>query len=242
MNIYSNSFFQRVESWDILKSILSQGFKAFYCKEEIYCGKNGKPTYIGIPLISFCDIPLSLVTHNNYGKCGITMSRKWGRGKHLEPVLYYPNDTKCQSTKMIVKAANVFLKDRKDYDAYRILGYAKPFTKPTPIPGYSSDNYAEREWRKVYANPTPLKWLTEDEYDKYRGDKNTPKNAVGTPLNFEAQHVDFILVDKSHVKDLQNFIMDELMTMGKEDRPATRDDKLTLLSRILVYDNLIHNL
>ena len=40
----------------------------------------------------------------------------------------------------------------------------KMMIKPTKITGRSSDNYAEREWRKVYATPAPLKWLTEEEY------------------------------------------------------------------------------
>ena len=105
MNIYSNSFFHRVRDYAVIQSILEQGFKAFYCKEEIFRGKGIGSTYIGIPMISFCDIPLINIGKNNYGKCGIAMSRKWGRERHLEPVLYYPNDVKCQSTKMIIKAA-----------------------------------------------------------------------------------------------------------------------------------------
>ena len=109
MNIYSNSFFQRVEDWSIIKSILEQGFKAFYCKEEIFRGKGKQSTFIGIPMVSFCDIPLTHVATNNYGKCGMAMSRSWGRSHHLEPVLYYPNDVRCQSTKMVIKAADDFL-------------------------------------------------------------------------------------------------------------------------------------
>lgn len=244
MNIYSNSFFHRVDNWEILKLILQEGFKAFYCKEEIYRGKGVPSTYIGIPMISFCDIPLSYVAQNHYGKCGMAMSRSWGRLKHLEPVLYYPMDVSCQSTKMIIKAADSFLNinTKRDADSYRILGYAKPVIKPTKKEGYSSDNYAEREWRKVYANPTPLRWLTEEEYDKYRGDLATPKTPVGTILGFDANNIDFIMVDKGHERNLQHFIMDNLQTLGNSSNAITEDDKLTLLSRILVYENLVHNL
>lgn len=242
MNIYSNSFFQRVNNWEILKLILQEGFKAFYCKEEIYRGKGVPSTYIGIPMISFCDIPLAYVAQNNYGKCGMAMSRFWGRAKHLEPVLYYPMDISCQSTKMIIKAEDSFLNNRRDADSYRILGYAKPVIKPTKKEGYSSDNYAEREWRKVYANPTPLRWLTEQEYDEYRGNHATPKTPVGTILSFDANNIDFIMVDKEHERDLQHFIMDDLQTLGNNNHAITRDDKLTLLSRILVYENLVHNI
>ena len=242
MNIYSNSFFQRVKSHTIIEKILEEGFKAFYCKEEVFRGKNIPSTFIGIPMVSFCDIPLAHVATNNYGKCGMAMSRTWGRAHHLEPVLYYPNDISCQSTKMIIKAADDFQSNRKNSDAYRILGYAKPMIKPTKINGRSSDNYAEREWRKVYANPAPLKWLTEEEYTDYRGDAASPKSPVGTPLHFDVSDIDFILVDKPHVRALQDFIMNQLSHVGGSEAVIATDDRWTLLSKILVYENLVNNL
>lgn len=242
MNIYSNSFFQRVKSHIVIQSILEEGFKAFYCKEEIFLGKKVKSIFIGIPMISFCDIPLLHVDKNNYGKCGIGMSRTWGRAKHLEPVLYYPNDIGCQSTKMIIKAANKFLNNRKDYDSYRILGYAKPIKKPTKSKGQKSDNYVEREWRKVYANPLPHKWLTEEEYEVYRGDPKSPKQPIGTSLNFKVNDIDFLLVDKLHVHNLQNFIVNELRQIGGYENGVTAEERWTLLSKILIYEDLIHNL
>ena len=242
MNIYSNSFFQRVKDESIVQSILEQGFKAFYCKEEIFRGKGVGSTFIGIPMISFCDIPLSNVAKNNYGEYGIAMSRTWGREKHLEPVLYYPNDVSCQSTKMIIKAADDFINNRQNSDAYRILGYSKPMTKPTKIVGKSSDNYAEREWRKVYANPAPLRWLTEEEYDNYRGDRDTPKRPVGTPLHFKANDVDFILVRKAKVQEMQEFIMNRLVHIGGSLEVVETGERWMLLSKILVYEDLLHNL
>lgn len=242
MNIYSNSFFQRVDSHTIIELILEQGFKAFYCKEEIYMGKGHPSVFIGIPMVSFCDIPLAYVAKNNYGKCGLAMTRTWGRSRHLEPVLYYPNDTSCQSTKMIIKAANDFVNSRNNYNSYRILGYSKPMSKPTRLAGRSSDNYAEREWRKVYANPAPLKWLTEAEYNTYRGAQGSPKNPVGTPLIFKVDDINFILVDKANVNRLQNFIMNNLSHVGGHHTAITNQERYTLLSKILVYEDLVHNL
>ena len=243
MNIYSNSFFHRVREYSVVTQILQEGFKAFYCKEEIYRGKGVPPTSIGIPMVSFCDIPLSHITKNNYGNCGIAMSRRWGISHHLEPVLYYPNDTKCQSTKMIIAAADIFLQDRDNNEAYRILGYAKPVKKNLRIKGKSSDNYVEREWRKVYANPSPLKWKTEAEYNIYRGDKAAPKQPVGTPLGFDINDIDFILIDKSNLNNLCHFIMGELNCIGGHLEHKLKDeDRYALLSKILVYENLVNNL
>lgn len=226
----------------IIESILNEGFKAFYCLEEIFMGVGNPSGFIGIPMICFCDIPLALVAKNNYGKCGIAMSRKWGRSKHLEPVLYYPNDVRCQSTKMIMKAYEEFIHDPTNYDGYRILGYSKPITKPTRIKGKRSDNYAEREWRKVYATPAPLKWKTLDEYTDYRGAKEIPKTAVGTPIKFKVEDIDFILVDKNSAPALRDFIMNKLTNLCESPIALSIDDKYQLLSKILVYENLVHNL
>lgn len=242
MNIYSNTFFHRVKDYTIISKILAEGFKAFYCKEEIFRGRGVPSAYIGIPMVSFCDLPLAYISKNNYGKCGIGMSRRWGRARHLEPVLYYPNDVRCQSTKMIIKAAEDFLGNRNDSDAYRILGYSKPMVKPTKEIDKSSDNYAEREWRKVYANPAPLKWLTLDEYQRYRGEQDSPKRPVGTPLHFDVDEIDFILVDKSNLSNLLNYIMYELEHIGGNTQAISPEQRLILLSKILVYEDLVHNL
>ena len=243
MNIYSNSFFHRVGSFDAIKGILEEGFRAYYCKEEIFMGRGKSPTYIGIPLVSFCDIPLAYFAQNNYGEYGIAMSRAWGREKSLEPVLYYPNDEKCQSTKMIIKAADTFLNDRTNYDGYRILGYAKPVKKIKCPSGYNPDNYVEREWRKVYANPAPCKWKTEEEYTIYRGAKTSSKTPVSLPLTFEAKEIDFIIVNKRDVKTLQDYIMDgTLHDVGGKTKIIEMTDKLTLISKILVREDLIHNM
>lgn len=242
MNIYSDSFFHRIREYDVLPLILEQGFKVFYCMEEIFRGRGIPSTSIGIPMVSFCDIPLSFLSKNHYGNFGIAMSRRWGNTKHLEPVLYYPNNKKCQSTKMVNEAADNFISNRKKTDAYRILGYSKPMTKPTKKEGQSSDNYAEREWRKVYANRRVTRWLTKEEYTKYRGEPNSPKQPIGDPLKFKIEDVDLILVDKQNVQNLREFIMNRISHLGGNIEKVTNEERWVLLSKILVYEDLMRNL
>ena len=69
-----------------------------------------------------------------------------------------------------------------------------------------------------------------------------PKSSVGTPLHFDVINIDFILIDKPHVKALQNFIMNVLSHVGGSDNSINTDERWTLLSKILVYENLINNL
>ena len=144
---------------------------------------------------------------------------------------------------MIIKAANDFLANRSHYDLYRILGYSKPVKKIVCPAGYNPDNYCEREWRKVYANPAPLKWLTEAGYAKYRGVKGSPKTPVSLPLTFCASEIDFIIVKKKDLKQLQDYIMNGgLIDIGGKHDPITQDDRITLISKILVSEDLVHNL
>ena len=76
--IYSNAFFHYTTKEGLL-GILKEGFKASYCKEQ-FKNNKGELRYIGIPMISFCDIPLSLISQILYGegKYAIGMKRTWG--------------------------------------------------------------------------------------------------------------------------------------------------------------------
>lgn len=50
----SNSLFHYTRTYDNLCGILRNGFKPKYCKETLLNG-----SIIGLPLVSFCDIPIT---------------------------------------------------------------------------------------------------------------------------------------------------------------------------------------
>ena len=60
MRLTSSSFFHFAKDFNTIKAILADGFKVFYCLEEIYSTRKGVQ-HIGIPMASFCDIPLSRI-------------------------------------------------------------------------------------------------------------------------------------------------------------------------------------
>lgn len=88
MKINSNSIFHYTDSPEKIISILKSGFRPSYCKEEIHYGK----TYLryAIPMISFCDIPLTRVTDHvkKYGSYAIGLATEWATKNKLNPVLY----------------------------------------------------------------------------------------------------------------------------------------------------------
>lgn len=244
MRIYSSSFFHYASNLDAIKGIIKDGFKVFYCKEEIYSDNSRE--YIGIPMVSFCDIPLSCLDQINYGggQIGIAMKRNWGISHELQPVLYYPNNKNCQSTKMIIEATKSFKSNNTYKSTYGILGYSKPMVKITKVKGVNANNYIEREWRKVYANYGVQKWLTLAEYNTYRSNKNLPKKQVGSPLKFGVDDIDFIIVPRKHIDEIVQYVLNMNFNRigGKENVPINQNDKIMLISKIIAFESLKSNL
>lgn len=241
MRIYSNSFFHYTSSLDFLQHIISDGFKIYFCKEEVYSDGSYPLLYIGIPLVSFCDLPLSFIAENNYGSYGIGMSRKWGISRKLVPVSYYPNNKDCFSTKTIIKAAKSFIA-KTNPSEYSILGTSKPLYKIKPISGKKDNNYIEREWRRVFYSIGDFKWKDEAEYDVYRGLKSSPKTSVGGPMVFTSTDIDFIIAPEAERMDLVNYIMHTMTQIGGSPLPISLSDREGLVSRVVTYEQLKRNI
>lgn len=234
--IYSNSFFHYTTNSNSLQGILQNGFKVYFCKEAIYSANRGI-SYIGIPMACFCDIPLSHMQKIKYAKnhVGIGMKRTWGIKHKLQPVFYYPNNTACQSTQIIIDATKAFSEDDAEYKSYSILGSAKPLYDLT---NKKNCNYIDREWRKIYESYGPYKWKTKAEYDAFA----QKSKHVGSPLKFGVNDIDFIIIDENDVVALHKFIMNLQRIGGKEKVKIIQQDRELLLSKVITYQTLIRNI
>ena len=86
-----------------LKSILKNGFEISLCTEtKINYLENGitEIEKLAIPMLCFCDIPLSLIGNHSTiyrskteGVFSIGMTKKWGIDNGLNPIIYIPNRT-----------------------------------------------------------------------------------------------------------------------------------------------------
>lgn len=241
MKVSRTSFIHYTPKIETVKSILEQGFNVYYCLEEIY--SPGIIRHIGIPMVSFCDIPLIHVATNNYGNHAFGMNRSWGIRQHLLPVSYYPNNKECLSTMVVKKASEAYIKDKTKTEDFEVLGYSKPMYKLQSLSkGKSNNNYIERERRKVYAPNSSYRWKSESEYNEYRGNKDTPKKEIGKPLRFDAKDIDFILVPDIDVPNIISSIKNLKYLGGDTSKQLSDSDKDLLLAKILSYDNLIKNL
>ncbi len=93
VTISSNTLFHFTESIDHIISILKKDFRPNLSLEDLSC--LGLKSKLAIPMVSFCDIPLSqtLLHMKHYGCYGIGLSKSWGKNHGINPVLYTYQDS-----------------------------------------------------------------------------------------------------------------------------------------------------
>ena len=89
----SNSIIHFTKTKESLKGILENNFKLSFCKETFHLGNDVSRIYV--PMVSFCDIPLSEVKNHieKYGAYGIGLTREWAIKQGLNPVLYLEKES-----------------------------------------------------------------------------------------------------------------------------------------------------
>lgn len=158
----------------VLENILKNKFYAMYCKEEIFStvfNKKHPPHYI--PMVSFCNIPLTMVKNHCklYGSYGIGLTKRWALRNKINPVLYsYRNsaymktyNTNDKQFKLLEKylEKNKFPATFKTKNRYVVSpkkifldSFKKPLLFLKPIEGLNKRGekaffYDEKEWRYV---------------------------------------------------------------------------------------------
>lgn len=149
MVISSKNYFHFTERIEFLRDILENGFWPRYCIEYGW----GKMNDFVIPMVCFCDIPLSQISeHTNfYGGWGIGVKPSWGKlHKDFTPVQYIAlTSTEFNFVKRLITSLKNGTIDaigiKKLLLAKKVSGTA--ITKS----GRSSRKkfYDEREWRYV---------------------------------------------------------------------------------------------
>lgn len=93
MHNFTSSLFHYTNQRTTLVSILRKGLLPNYCKEE-FDSENQVKTVIGIPMVSFCDIPI-MRAHDfstRYGRFAIAFSKEWALKNYINPILYMQNE------------------------------------------------------------------------------------------------------------------------------------------------------
>lgn len=234
----SATLFHFTSSLETLKKILGGGFKPFYSSEDLKM--FGVPECPGIPMVSFCDIPLSKTQNHvrDYGRYCIGFDKTWGMRKNISPVHYIYEGSICAhiiNTIYENLPGDAFNKDCgcMIFNAQTaIFFYGKPYSGRmlrknwsigTIIDKGSVTFYDEREWRYVpFADQTITGGenvpegiraiLSEKEFQ----DSDILTKATGSlhekyRLTFKAEDVKYMIVkDDDEIPEMVDFIYGEL--------------------------------
>lgn len=87
----TSSVFRFSNDYKSLVQVLKTGIIPNYCGEDL--SYEGIEFYVGIPMVSFCDIPITLLDEHNkkYGNYGIALNKEWAIENKINPIMYITN-------------------------------------------------------------------------------------------------------------------------------------------------------
>ena len=156
--ISTNTLFHFTNRIENITKILSEEFRPNFSMEDLSPIDPPNEFKLAIPLVSFCDIPLSQTTAHMdvYGSYAIGLSKSWGKQHSLTPVIYaYPGSPITESIRSIFNLRRDKKLDEHGTmldDLFRIMCFVKPYEGPFFKNGRNLGNvrfYNEREWRFV---------------------------------------------------------------------------------------------
>ena len=258
----TTSLFHYTKTSDNLFDILSSGkLIPNYCKEDL--SNRANPDFIlGIPMVCFCDIPILSAEKFliNYGHYSIAFEKDWGLGNGCNPIFYVNNRMILLSYYQLIIKDISWIKDiAKELDSEKSkyspyfkhiyalrmmlrpysLGFLKKYESEWK--GEPYNNYDENEWRYIVEDSNPTKWLNKDEYEKWRGDVNSPKPEptealIEKSLSFSPSDIHhIILYEESEIPPFIRRIR-KLEKIG--DTVLDADTKDILISKISSFERI----
>lgn len=205
MPLSSNTLIHFTEEKECIKGILQENFKVFNCRESIVLG-GGLASWI-IPMVSFCDIPLSEIKDHisKYGDYGVGMTKEWAIRRGLNPVLYIAQQsTLSESYRRAWNCFNV----AEGLDAHQwtdgqkaladVLRYIKNYEGELSRKGQTTPDYRfsdEREWRYVPAYSEACDMLLSASWYDFDDNKQISDSKLDSyQLEFEPNDIKYIII------------------------------------------------
>lgn len=205
MNISANTLFHFTKDIKTIINILETKFYPRLCLEDSVIPQL--PFRLAIPMVCFCDIPLSqIVEHTSkYGNYGIGIKKDWAMKQGVTPVLYVHDNSLIPRT-VISELVELCKKNAagKQNVMPKIMRYIDSVNMMKRYSGYDDRlkreicYYDEREWRYVPPRESDSQfcYLIEEGFKKdhvrYSIDKENEKYGV----SFNPDMINYIIVDK----------------------------------------------
>lgn len=224
---YRTSCLFHYTNYRAMTKILQYGLIPNYCKEDNLIDDSTE--YLGIPMVSFCDIPLTMsnVFSARYSRHAIAFTKEWGLRNNVCPIMYSVFDLFPFNDISIV--LNAFIK--------RFQGTIKKKGR-----FMEQVHYEENEWRYV-VHQDCVDWLiNKEEYDVWRGtNKKKPKPSdilVEQKLKFNIDDIVYIIVEQDNqIKKMIQSIR-KIKFIGGNTKPIADLDKDILISKLLSMERV----
>lgn len=225
MHNHTSSLFHYTKQREYLIGILKHGLYPNYCKEQYLGVRNDD--IIGIPMVSFCDIPIMRVQDfsSDYGKFAIAFSKEWALKKAINPVFYlqerglkktlsffrtvenYFSDLHFASDDNKLEVTNVLDQHQLDNLANLIRSAQTQYANDTLLgyikpykfvdKGKEHVNYVENEWRYIVKEINGVTWKKGEE--AYSKWRGKQKEKPKAPKEVLAQKLTFSIDDITYL-------------------------------------------
>lgn len=234
----ANTLFHFTKSIDILESILTNEFYPHYSL-EVWDDISGEEFRIAIPMVCFCDIPLSQIQLHTktYGNYALGLTKNWGMKNSITPVIYTHRQasTRYQIIELLGK-----LYETPSYSPIMNLAYfMKPYEGKLYRDGTLTSNirfYDEREWRYVPAidkkEESIERHLSPDDFFNEVFKSRETKKLIRKKLSFEPKDIKYIIVESEN--EIYN-MTDKIRKI--KDRFPYRDVEV-LITRIISMEHI----
>lgn len=152
-NLSANALFHFTGNLNSLKSIIKNGFYPRILREVSTPSVryNYKPGAMFVPMVCFCDIPLSQIQAHigTYGDYGIGINKDWGISQRITPVLYEHHASPTKDSFQQIVANSRGLHDELADHIFSLMSYFKSYQGFVGKSQELTCFYDEREWRFV---------------------------------------------------------------------------------------------
>jgi len=211
MPLSSNSLIHLTKEKKSLIGILQENFKIHYCLEEITTRYGS--IHIAVPMVSFCDIPLSEIKNHisKYGRYGLGLKKEWAIRNKLNPIFYLEKESELGSNIRsafisIASNASEREKNRKVIDTMiNLFQYMKNYQNDLVSRRKTIKNYRyndEREWRYVPLKEDVKMYITKENFRTSDQKRIANNNISHLRLNFSPDDITYIFIeDESEINE-----------------------------------------
>lgn len=201
-----------------------------------------------VPMVSFCDIPLSEIKEHigKYGRYGIGLTKGWAMRMGLNPVLYMEQNSALAKNlhhsfdKYLVEEGVDHTEPTESQIALAdVFRYVKNYQGSLERKTENKENYRfsdEREWR--YTPPHSKNYEMMISKEEYELEPKKHDDSVGSlTLRFEPNDIKYIIIDND--KEISEFIRHLHDAKGNS---YSYKDVERLTTRILTADQIMEDI